>query len=202
MKRFVLYRSQEEHRADCDRFPFDRIPIRIFLDTSVINCLVKWPQCIFEMEYPPDDLDSTLHLDIESLMHVFQVGQRANWDITTSPKALEELSQTKDSDLCSRLIEYGVGLAEYASANESNEDLRYADDLARRLRDSTFMSSLPDIADRDLIAHAIAFRCDAFCTRDRKTIHSKRDSLRQLPIKIVTPEEWWNHVKPWAGLWS
>jgi hypothetical protein len=46
---------------------------------------------------------------------------------------------------------------------------------------------LPDINDRDLIAHAVAFRCDAFCTRDRRSIYNKRNTLHALPLRILTP---------------
>ena len=86
MRRFKLYHSQEEHSADCEKFPFKEIPCRVFLDTNIVNCLVKWSYCVFEMVEPPLDLDSRLLTDIESLMHVFQVGHRADWDIIASNK--------------------------------------------------------------------------------------------------------------------
>jgi hypothetical protein len=200
-RRFKLYYSQEEHSADCAKFPFNQIPCRVFLDTNIVNCLVKWSCCVFEMEEPPSNLDSTLLSDIESLMHVFQVGRRADWDIIASDKVIEELSQTKDGTLRNELLDYGIDLTGYSAFRGVDDDHEHAHDLARRLRDSSFVSALPDINDRDLIAHAVAFRCDAFCTRDRRSIHNKRDTLRSLPIKILTPAEWWQYIKPWAGLW-
>jgi hypothetical protein len=87
------------------------------------------------------------------------------------------------------------------SLNEKDEEGRYARDLVRRLRNSPFLAALPDINDRELIAQAVALRCDAFCTRDRRTICSKKNSLRALPLKVLTPSEWWEQVKPWAKLW-
>jgi hypothetical protein len=196
MRRFVLYRTQEEHSADCKRFPYKEIPGRVFLDTNIIDCLVKWPECIFEMEETPPEMESRLRTDIESLMHVFHVGSRAYWDLVASELTLKELSATQDAALRDELLEYGIGFV------EGDENKEYASELARRLRDSSFLASLPDSNDRDLIAHAIAFQCDAFCTRDRRTIHRKRDSLCALPLKILTPAEWWQHIKPWAGLWG
>jgi hypothetical protein len=195
MRRFVLYRTQGEHSADCERFPYKEIPSRVFLDTNIIDCLVKWPKCIFEMEETPPEIEDKLRTDIESLMHVFHVGSRAYWDLVASELTLRELSATQDAALREELLEYGIGFV------NGNENKRYASDLARRLRDSSFLASLPDSNDRDLIAHAIAFQCDAFCTRDLRTIHRKRASLRALPLKILTPAEWWQHIKPWAGLW-
>jgi hypothetical protein len=196
-----LYRSQEEHSADCAEFPFEQIPRRVFLDTNILNCLVKWRHCVFEMEEAPPDLDPTLRVDIESLMHVFHIGSRAQWDIIASNKVLDELSQTADDALREALLDYGIELAVYSAGNGFDDDHAYANDLARRLRNSSFVSALPDINDRDLIAHAVAFNCDAFCTRDRRSIYNKRDSLRSLPLKILTPADWWLHIRPWAGLW-
>jgi hypothetical protein len=73
-------------------------------------------------------------------------------------------------------------LVDYGSLENPEDDGRYANDLARRLRDSHFLSGLPDPDDRDLIAHAIAFRCDVFCTRDRRSIHRKRGSLNPVSV--------------------
>jgi hypothetical protein len=152
------------------------------------------------MAPPPGDLESTLHEDIESLMHVFNVGKHAGWDILTSDLAIKELSQTRDSELRTDLLDYGIGLVPRNDLDGSY-DHNYANDLARRLRDSHFMVHLPDINDRDLISHAIASGCDVFCTRDRRTIHEKRDTLQALPIRILTPSEWWQQIRPWARLW-
>jgi hypothetical protein len=201
MRRFVLYQSQAEHSADCELFPFETIPRRIFLDTNIVDCLVKWPSCIFEMVETPPELDLTLQEDIESLMHIFKVGSRAQWNIVVSEKTVDELSQTKNASLREELLEYGMDLVGYGASNNRDEDRNYANDLARRLRDSTLVAALPDVNDRDLIAHAIALRCDVFCTRDRKSIHRKKNRLQALPLRILTPAEWWAHIKPWAGLW-
>jgi hypothetical protein len=138
----------------------------------------------------PTEVDSTLLGDIESLMHIFNVGRYADWDIITSNKAIEELSQTKNGELKEALLDYGVGLVPPNFVVGDKLDPNYANDLARRLRHSRFMMHLPDYNDRDLIAHAIAMRCDAFCTRDIRTIHKKRKTLKALPIEILTPAEW------------
>jgi hypothetical protein len=198
MPRFVLYRTHEEHGADCKKFPYKEIPRRVFLDTDILNCLVKWPKCIFEMEEIPLEVDDTLKTDIESLMHVFHVGNHACWDLVASDLTLNELSATRNRVLREELLEYGITLVDLM---DNSEEKRHANDLIRRLQDSSFLASLPDRNDRHLIAHAVALRCDVFCTRDRRSIHSKRHTLRSLPLKVLTPFEWWEHVRPWAGLW-
>jgi hypothetical protein len=54
-QKYVLYQNIEQHSADCDRFPFESIPRRVFLDTNVINVLVKHSTHVFEQEPIPRD---------------------------------------------------------------------------------------------------------------------------------------------------
>jgi hypothetical protein len=77
-RKYVLYRNTEQHTADCDRFPFESIPRRAFLDTNVLNVLVKHSAHVFEQERIPPETEPTLASDVEALMHVFYVGSRAN----------------------------------------------------------------------------------------------------------------------------
>ena len=196
--KFVLYRTTEQHAADCDHFPFESIPRRVFLDTNVINVLVKHSAHVFDQDSIPFDTEPTLAADIEALMHVFYVGARANWDLLASERTLGEIARTRDGMLRDDLLEYALG---FVNRDLGDEDRRFAADFGRRLIDAPFVAALPDLADRELIGNAIGFGCDAFCTCDRTTIVRKRGQLRQVLLRILTPAEWWAHVKPWAGLW-
>ena len=194
--RWVLYRSQAEHSRDCEQYPYESIPSRVFLDTNVVNALVKHAAHIFEQEPLTDGLHQTMAHDVEALMHVFQIGSRANWELVASSKTLEEISQTPIEELRETLMDYAVEIAEC-----SGEVADFALDLGRRIVGSNFLDMLPDRNDRELLAHAIGLQCDVFCTCDRSTIIRRRDRLPKLPIRVLTPVEWWLHVKPWAGLW-
>ncbi len=196
-RRWVLYRSQQQHSDDCAQYPFESIPRRVFLDTNVVNLLVKHSEQVFEQATIPSHLDKTTAHDTEALMHVFHVGARANWDILASRKTLDEIGQTPDSDTRDELLDYAVQLVELPEENSA-----FAATFGRRLVDAPFVSALPDRADRELIGNAIGFGCDVFCTCDRRTIVRKRERLPQLPLRILTPIEWWAHIKPWAGLWG
>lgn len=197
-KKYVLYRNDDQHRGDCARFPFQSIPRRIFLDTNIINVLVKHSACVFEHELISHSTEEKLAIDIEALRHVFHVGVRANWDLVASPKTIEELSDTKDETLRDDLLDYGLG---FVNLDPNCGERRHAVGLGRRIIDSSFVAALPDVADRELIGNAIGFGCDAFCTRDEATIVRRRNKLRQVPLRVLTPVEWWACIKPWAGLW-
>jgi hypothetical protein len=190
-QKYVLYQNTGQHSDDCARFPFEGTPQRVFLDTNVINVLVKHGAHVFEHEPIPTSTDLTLALDIEALMHVFYVGARADWSLLGSQKIIDELSCTRDGALRDDLVEYALGLV---NQDLANEDHRFAADFGRRLIDASFVAALPDLADRELIGNAIGFGCDAFCTRDRATIVNKRGHLRQVPLRIMTPAEWWAHL--------
>lgn len=195
-KRWVLYTGSGQQSADCAANPFESIPGRIFLDTNIINLIVKWPEEIFENVPTPTGLDERAAHDIEALMHIFYTGQRANWQLVACAKTIEELSQTTDERIRSALLGYALEFAD-----QWGEESRHGRDLGRRLYDSALLGALPDPSDRELLGNAIGMGCDVFCTRDHKTIIRRRHLLPVLPIRILTPVEWWRSIKPWAGLW-
>ncbi len=67
-KRWVLYTGPGQQSTDCAANPFESIPGRIFLDTNIINLIVKWPEEIFENVPTPTGLDERAAHDIEALM--------------------------------------------------------------------------------------------------------------------------------------
>lgn len=195
-KRWVMYTEPSQHSLDCAANPFESIPARVFLDTNIINLIVKWPEQIFENMSAPPKLDERTAHDIEALMHIFFTGQRANWQMVASAKTIQEITQTANETVRSALLNYAVEVADQWS-----EESRRGRDLGRRLNDSSLLGALPDPGDRELLGNAIGMGCDAFCTRDHKTIIRKRHLLPPLAIRVITPIEWWASIKPWAGLW-
>lgn len=147
-QKYVLYQSAGQHSADCVLFPFESIPRRVFLDTNVINVLVKHSTHVFEQEPIPPNTEPTLAIDIEALAHVFYVGARANWSVLGSQKTIDELSRTRHGTLRDDLLEYGLG---FVNQDVDDEDRRFAVDFGRRLLDAPFVAALPDLADRELV---------------------------------------------------
>jgi hypothetical protein len=195
--KWILYRSQAQHSFDCEQHPFEATPRRVLLDTNVVNLMVKYSEQVFEQAWLPNGLDSTRAHDVEALMHVFHIGGRAPWEIVASRKMLSEIGETPDLVVRDRLLAYACELVD-----PPTDDVVYAASLGRRLFDAPFTAALPDPADRELIGNAIGLGCDVFCTCDKRTVVRKREHLRQLPIRILTPAEWWAHIKPWAALWG
>ena len=195
-RRWILYANQDDMSADCKANPFERIPGKIFLDTNIVNLIAKWPKQVFEHVPVPIGVDRQTGYDIEALMHVFYTGQRAYWHLAASAKTIDEISNTPDDAVRERLLNYAIEVVDQVS-----EGSRRGRDLGRRLSDSALLSALPDPSDRELLGNAIGMGCDVFCTRDHKTIIRRRHLLPDLPLRILTPVEWWRAIKPWAGLW-
>lgn len=195
-RRWIMYARAEDHTADCKRYPFENIPVRVFLDTSVVNLIIKHAQTIFDMHPQYMETSPSRARDVEALMHLFAVGARAHWTLRASAKTLEEVNQTACESTRDALASYVGEVMEIAT-----EESRHGDDLGRRVIDSSLFQMLPDRSDRELLGNAIGLGCDAFVTADIRTIVRKRDRLPKLPIRILTPIEWWSRVKPWGGLW-
>lgn len=193
--RWMLYKSQAEHSTDCARHPFEDIPQCVFLDTNVVNLIVKWPEQIFEQMPQQPGLDARLQRDIEALMHLFYIGQRMPWQMVASAKTLDEIQRTANDDVREALLDYAIEVADTSDA------ARWGRELGKRLNGSTLLQALPDPDDRELLGNAVGMGCDVFCTRDHRTIIRRRDLLPRLPLRILTPTEWWAAVKPWGGLW-
>lgn len=195
-RKWIMYNRPEDHTADCQRYPFEEIPARVFLDTSVVNLIVKYAPSIFGMERQCPAIALNRAREIEALMHVFAVGAGASWTLHVSTKTLAEVQQTTCQNVREELAAYVCEILHCAA-----EESRYCDDLGRSIANSTLLSALPDAADQELLGNAIGLGCDAFVTADIRTIVSKRDVLPDLPLRVLTPTEWWSHIKPWGGLW-
>lgn len=188
----------EQPGAEYSRFPFEDIPKRVFLDTNVINVLVKYSEEIFDQVGILDGTNATRADDVEALRKIFFVGARANWDILASEKTVEEIALTQDATLRERLLRFA---SEILNRDIDDDDRRFSNNFARRIVDSHFVAALPDRNDRLLVGNAIGLGCDAFCTCDRTTIVKKRERLKSLNLRIITPAEWWASIRPWAALW-
>ncbi len=194
--RWQLYTSQQDHHADCVRYPFDQIPSRVFLDTSVINLIVKNSSAIFEGEEISPDTPTNQGREVEALLHLFAVGAHAQWALFASETSIAEVSRTPCDETRNALQSYVYELVERLPPHLGRE---HGDSCETDL--SGALDALPDEGDRQLISHAIALSCDAFVTTDIRTIISKRDQLPSIPLRLLTPCEWWAHVKPWGRLW-
>jgi hypothetical protein len=180
------------------------IPNRILLDTNVVNFTLDWGEAIFDGGEIPNGLPARKVRDILGLQGIFMAGQRASWQLAVSPKTYEEVTNTADPCRQARLRGWFNELWLYwreIFRNEGLDDLEVAA-LAKKLASSEVLGAFPDSPDRELIADAIAYNCDTFCTRDYRSILRHREKVDTLlQLRFITPAEWWDELKPYAPLW-
>ena len=183
----------------------ENIPGRVFLDTSVVNFWMDYGQQISEGSDPPLGLPQSDAKDIEGLHGIYMTGQRATWQLAISPHTYQEVLNTNEPNQRFYIENWFLEIwAYWQKIIQDNDDLpAFVDAEAQRVRilSSGILEVLPDLADRILLLDAIVYKCDLFCTRDRKTIVRHREQLSVLGMPIVTPAEWWKTIQPYAALW-
>ena len=183
----------------------EEIPGRAFLDTSSLNFILEYGECIFDALEPSETLSRRIIDDINAFYNIFLTGQRATWQLAISPFTYKEVISTQEVSKKYYLEKWFMDVWHYwLNIIEENDDLPSfieAERIKIDLLSSGVLDTLPDIEDRILICDAVVYKCDCFCTRDYRTILKHREDMTSLPIKIVTPTEWWNLIKPYASLW-
>jgi len=181
------------------------IPGRAFLDTSVVNFILDFSEQIHDAAPPPENLSNYQLRDIDALYNIFLTGERASWQLAISPHTYHEVlgtnNNTKQHWLENWFFEVWEYWREIVSKNNDLPTFNEAEDLRVKIMASGVLDILPDFSDRVLLIDAAVYRCDCFCTRDWATVLKHRDRLKSIGMPIVTPSEWWNMIKPYAGLW-
>ena len=191
--------------SDCPKQPFESLPGRAFLDTNVVNFILDHGDQIHQSVPCDPSLPARVQWDIDALRGIFETGQRAFWQFAVSPLTYREVTATDNPQRRHYLETWFAELWDYwretmRNANDLPSFLA-AEEMRLQLWASDVLAILPDLADRVLICDAIVYKCDCFCTRDWESILKHRDMLRDLPIRIITPREWWSEIQPWAGIW-
>jgi len=184
----------------------NNLPTRIFLDTCTLNFILDYGECIFEGTEPPPGTNDRVVRDIHAFYNIFLTGRRAFWQLAISPFTYVEILQTRKLKKRLYLQKWFMEVWDYwLTIRQTAKDFPSfveAENMKIEVLSSLAPHALNDIEDRVLICDALSYRCDCFCTRDWKTILKYREELRSLPIRILTPTEWWELIRPWAPLWA
>jgi hypothetical protein len=170
----------------------------VFLDTSVVNFILDYGEQIHENVVAPVNRSTRILRDIDALRNIWSTGQRTNWEIIISQYTVHELERTKDKSRRDSLLSWAGEIIDYQGGIDRVSSFGHAAPITIQ----EIVSVLPDSPDRKLVQDAIGAGCDAFCTRDWKTLLSFRDKLQLLPLKIIAPHEWWELIAPFAALWG
>ncbi len=193
---------------------FSKLPGRLLLDTCVLNLLQDEGGFIFEGEVPEGVSDEQLDADLRALRWIFQVNERAAFQFLVSPLSFAELANETDFTRCSRRLRWALDVLDVwlVMLEETRDRVREGGSVRHRFKLTPDLQRLEmqlmeiadfrqDPFDRLLLLQYHMGNCDAFLTTDRNTIWKHRSRLSELGIRVLNPAEFWDLLRPWAGLW-
>lgn len=181
---------------------FEALPGRVFLDSSTVQTLHTYGTYIWEN----DELSDTDRINripdgienLEALRKIFIVVQRAGFEFAISEHSLTEAAAHASDP---GLLRWAYDVLDHwlACEEESGGATEESEELSQRLNDSKF-GYLGD-GDKHLIRDAIRLRCDSFLTMERKLPKNARHIHKELGLRVMTPKQHWDLLRPWASLW-
>ena len=180
------------------------IPWRVFLDSSTLQTLQDYGEFIYDSaEITPTDriwLIPDGFRNVYALQQIMLIGKRAPFELALSPNSLQEVIDRGRYDYLQwalEMIDYWQGcLAAYEDVGSPFSERGKA--LARKIGTGKF--GYLSQKDAKLIRDAVLLECDAFLTMERKLPKNAPHIERELAIKVLQPNNYWELLRPWAAL--
>ena len=192
--------SNSDKEIVTDISSFYRLPRRIFLDSSVLQNLLSYGGFIWEGEALPNSAkvlkDRFGLAKLEALRAIMFVNQRAGFEFALSECSLEEVQASGDP----RYLQWAHDVLDHWQACiEELGGLAPTDESLAAKLDSHSFGYLSE-KDRLLIKDAVLLGCEAFLTFENKLASRGEHIEREVGIKVVTPVQYWELLRPWARL--
>lgn len=180
--------------------PFESLPRRIFLDSCTAQTLRNYGGYIWDAEPIPasDRIHSVTDggANVEALRDIFLINERAQFEWIVSRGSMQEAHDKGDP----RHMQWLWDIADHSEVClDGDGPTDESEALAQRL-DERIFGYLSE-KDRLLLRHAIALRCEAFLTVERRLPRNAGHIEREINIRILTPVTHWEMLRPWAALW-
>lgn len=188
---------------------FESLPRRLLLDTCVLNLLQDEGEYIWEGQLPQGVDEADVDAELQALRSIFLTNQRAGFEFVVSPLTIGELAAIRHFGERETRIRWALDVLDTWQITvweSEDETVRQRRTLTPEL--STLegrLREIPDLRrnpyDRLILLEARMADCDAFLTTDVRTVHRHRERLDELGISVLLPSEFWELLRPWAGLW-
>jgi hypothetical protein len=193
---------------------FASLPGRLLLDTCILNALFEEGAYIWEGELPYGNNDDDLDPDLRALCTIFKINERVSFQFVISPLTVAEIANIQDFPDRERRVRWVLDVLDHwlimldQIEDRSSEGgaVRHRFKLPPALQQfEAELMTVPDFRrdplDRLLLVQYRMGHCDAFLTTDRNTIWRHREWLHTRSIRVLSPAEFWEELKPWAALW-
>ncbi len=183
----------------------DKVPKRLFLDSSVLQVLLTYGEFIYDGGTIPSQariwsIPKGLE-NLDALKQIMFVGNRALFEFALSSQSLEEVAQRKDAKYMdwardvlvywrNKLASYDeVGIPAFSG---------YGSKVATKLESKKF--GYLSNKDKALLVDALKLECEAFITMDRRLVRNTFHLEAHVAIKVLEPIKFWGLLQPWAPL--
>lgn len=178
-------------------------PKRTFLDSSVLQLIHDHGEFIWDWMPIPTDAPIRARAEgvktVDALRKIFSVTQRApDWEFIVSDVSQEEVDARKNSAYSSWVSEVRANSDYLLEIEQKTYPTRRHADLVLEWKHIGYLGE----GDRRLIVDALRFGCDAFLTEDRRLARNSLHIKKQLGLEIVSSEEYWTRLSPWAALFA
>ncbi len=175
---------------------WDRLPRRVYLDTSTLQTIHDYGEHIFE----GDPLSLSEHAqrvvglsdEIWALAAILELNVRGAFQYTVTAAALAEVSKRGVVDYTRWVSEVADLWIELSAADAPPT-------FGSELQDRRF--GMISAKDNVLLQEALDCRCQAFITMERRLATAATFVERHTDLKILRPTEYWELLRPWAALY-
>ncbi len=178
---------------------FEDIPHRIFLDSSTLQTLQSYGGFLYENE----ELDAAdrIHRDpvgirkLTALRCIMQVAQRAPFQFALSDSSFLEVTRRGDA----HYLQWAYDVLDHWRTCLEEVPSPAADLKIAAMIDKGSYNYL-GTGDRALLKDALLLGCDSFLTMENKLPKNANHIRSTLGIRVLSPFDMWELLRPWAGL--
>jgi hypothetical protein len=178
---------------------FEEIPQRVFLDSSILQTLLRYGGFLYENEpvNAADKIWQNPHgmANLEALRDIMHVNERAQFQFALSPNSLSEVDRKKDSTY----LRWAYDVLDHWEVCIEESGYDYGSPEVASLLDGKEFGYLGN-GDRVLLKDAILLGCDGFLTFENRLPRNAAHLERRTNLRVFTPTSMWEVLRPWAAL--
>ena len=171
---------------------WEALPRRVYLDTNTLQTIFDYAGQVWEGEaFVAMDHDRTvsdLEHEVEALGQIMAVNQRAGFEFVVTEASLAEVSACGER----RYAQWVLDVVDVWMVQSEGEEPA-----------PPSIEKLGSVSSKDwnLLRDALAYRCDAFLTMERRLFSQAPVIERRTRLRILRPTTYWRLLRPWTALY-
>jgi hypothetical protein len=182
---------------------FASVPRRLYLDSSTLQTIERYGEFIWE-NVEPDASDRAFGIpgfldDLEALRFIFEVNERAMFDVVVSPSAITEVADKGDGRYLRWVLEVTSHWRERIRDYRGRAFSGYGGRVAGMLDGPRF--GYLSAKDKAVLREALVAECDAFVTMEKRLPKNGPHFVATTGMPLLRPPEFARMLMPWAALY-